>query len=71
MEKNKLYFDLLDQAIKETCEPAYGGYVFLPNDVGKAMARHKELCKENGICHRCGQKECNCHIAFEDCREAA
>ena len=44
------YNELFAQAMRETLPSIGNGlYSCLPNDMGKAIERHKELCLENGI----------------------
>lgn len=46
----KLYNELFSQAIRETLPSIDNDlYSCLPNDIGKAIERHKELCDEHGI----------------------
>ena len=44
------YHELFSQAMRETLPSIGNGlYSCLPNDMGRAIERHKELCKKHGI----------------------
>ena len=59
-----LYFQLLKQTFKEELSQLLGNGVYsaLPNDIGRATERFIQLCKDHGLCPKCGMtiKDCDC-----------
>ena len=55
-DKYSKYFELFDKAMHEQLPSIGNGlYSCLPNDMGRAMGRFEELCKENGVDPQTGE----------------